>query len=69
MQKLNLFIVFFKNLYYRLENIFKKRQTMINIREKYDKLLKDNGGIYFPGIIDDEKKSDNFLTPIFENIT
>lgn len=42
---------------------------MTKIREMYDNLLKDTGGIYFPGIIDDEKKSDNFLTPIFENIT
>lgn len=69
MKKINLFIVFFQNLYYRLSKIFEKRQAMENIRKNYDKLLEDNGGIYFPGIIDDEKKSDNFLTPIFENIT
>lgn len=45
------------------------RYLMDDIISKYNKLLEDNGGIYFPGIIEDEKKSENILTPIFENIT
>ncbi len=42
---------------------------MEDLKNTYESYLKDAGGIYFPGILDDERKSDNFLTPIFENIT
>lgn len=42
---------------------------MSGLKEKYEQLVLDNGGAYFPGIINDEKKSDNFQTPLFENMT
>lgn len=41
----------------------------MSLHKKYDEYLVANGGMYFPGIIEDESKSDNPLTPIFETIT
>ena len=42
---------------------------MENIYNQYIQLLTDTGGVYFPGIIQDETKSKDILTPIFETIT
>lgn len=42
---------------------------MENLYEEYEKLLTDSGGVYFPGIIQDETKSKDILTPIFETFT
>lgn len=42
---------------------------MDELKRIYDSYLNNIGGIYFPGILEDERKSDNYLTPIFENLT
>lgn len=42
---------------------------MANIENQYNSLIDNNGGVYFPGIIDDETKSDNCLSPLYESIT